>query len=114
MDTARVFPPVRLALGRGDLKQVRAARGACIVNLGGPVLVRQASALGDGAWCFPERRLEDGETLRVEHDAWLTLTALAEAELVCLVPPPSPWRRLLGGLRARFPGASGTPWGASL
>ena len=79
-------------MARGDQRRLQMPRGMRLLSLGGPVLVG-----GDGV---PAQRLDDGETLVIEHRTWVTLTAWSDAELMCLPPPPprTGWRRLLDAL----------------
>lgn len=82
--------PVRLTLGCGDRRQVQVARGTQILNLGGWVLVEQAWDPADGRPDIGAQRLCDGETLVIDRHTWVTLTACAETDIVCLPPPPAP------------------------
>jgi hypothetical protein len=88
-------PPTRFALARGDSRRVHVPRGMQLVSLGGPVLLEQTSRALGGGFDTPALRLADGEAVVIEQRGWVTLTAGAPAELVCLAPPPPAWRRVL-------------------
>lgn len=86
--------PTRLALTHGGTRCLKARPGMQIVILGGPVLIEHAVSLA-GQACPQATRLVDGEAVTIDHSGWIRLTAQAQAELVCLPPPPSAWRRAL-------------------
>ena len=88
-------PPTRLALARGDTRRVHVPCGMQLVSLGGPVLIEHTSRALGGGFHTPALRLADGEAVVIEQQGWVTLTAWAPAELVCLAPPPPAWRRVL-------------------
>lgn len=96
-------PPARIALTRGDTRRVHVPRGMQLVSLGGPVLLEPTSRAFGGGFHTPALRLADGEAVVIEQQGWVTLTAWAPAEVVCLAPPPPAWRRVLAAFHLLAP-----------
>jgi len=74
-----------------------------LVSQGGRVLVeQQATPLFGASVIVPALRLCDGDSLVIEHGGWLTLSALARAELICVPPPAGAWQRAVLACRRFF------------
>lgn len=108
--------PDRFFLQRGQTLHLHAGQAACIVVASGRLSVTQ-SPQWLGEQCLrPVTALADGQAHPVDGTGWISLTALAPAELIALprrrrlpawldfarrlVPAVDWWRRRLSGRRA--------------